>query len=605
MVSIRRPWLPSAIVLAAAAALILSGLGAYPITDRDEGEYAGAVASMLRHGDWIIPTLNGRSYLEKPILIFWAVAGSWKLLGRSEFSTRLPSALAALSLLASMAWLLPMATRSRRLTLLAILCLAFMPIFLAVAHLCLTDMFVAWSVTWSLLCFFIAMERLADAAPPPGLTRTLVSALAAVRNPARWWFLMAWVGLGIGFLAKGPVAPAIVIPVAILYAFMQRRMRTALAHCCFVEGVLVFAVIAAPWYLLAYQRLGHEFIRVFFGAQIVARGTHVLLGHDGGFLFYLPVLFWGACPFAAAALPGLWIAFLGNRLEQRHRSVRHRLTLLAALAVVVTFALFTAAATKLPHYLLPAFPFLAILAADFLLRLRHEERRQPWLLQLCFALLVLLLGISAAMAAALPLILPWVWPRLEGMINVDSSEYALPLSPPPCGELAAVMAVLAVATLAVSWRLLRQRRGFQTAVAMAVGTGLQSLVMVALVSRVLGAIQEPACQLARDLKPVLRSESAALTYGLWKPTLFYYLDRDLTRLRASDDRDYEELRHMLGDAKPVFVFTRRALLDRLERLDGFQILATRGGYALGGNPPAMAAWRRLNPAERTGKAARP
>jgi len=188
------------------------------------------------------------------------------------------------------------------------------------------------------------MERLADAAAPPNPPKALASALAAVRNPVRWWFLTAWVGLGIGFLAKRPVVPAIVIPVAILYAFMERRMLTALAHCCLVEGVLAFAVIAAPWYLFAYQRLGHEFIRGFFGAQIVARGTKVLLGHGGGFLFYLPVLLLGACPFAAAALPGLWTAFVGNRLEQRRRSVRRRLTLLAALAVVVTFALFTAAA---------------------------------------------------------------------------------------------------------------------------------------------------------------------------------------------------------------------------------------------------------------------
>jgi 4-amino-4-deoxy-L-arabinose transferase-like glycosyltransferase len=605
MVSIRRSWLPPAIVLAAAAALILSGLGAYPLTDRDEGEYAGAVASMERHGDWIIPTLNGRNYLEKPILLFWFVAGSWKLLGRGEFSTRLPSALAALALLASMAWLLPLATRDRRLTLLAILCLAAMPMFQAVAHLCLTDMFVAWSVAWSLLCFFIAMERLPDAAASPDLVTTLNPTPATASNPARGWFLAAWAGLGLGFLAKGPVTPAIVLPTAILYALMQRRLSTALARCRLAEGILVFCVIAGPWYLLAYRRLGQEVIQCFFRAQIVGRGTSVLLGHGGGPLYYLPVLLWGACPFAAVALPGLWTAFVGNRLEQRRQSVCRRLTLLAGLAVAITLALFTAAATKLPHYILPAFPFLAILAADFLLRVALAGRHRTWLLRVAVALLVLVLGVWAALAAALPFVLPRVWPHLEGMIQPDTSEYALPLSPPSIGWLAAIMAVLAVATTIVSWRLLRLRRGFLTGVAMAVGTGLQFLAVMALAIRLLGAIQEPACRLTSDLKPVLRSGDEALTYGLWKPTLFYYLDRDLDRLQAGDDGDYAKLRRRLGDAMPVFVFTRRALLGKLARLDGFQVLATAGGYALGGNPPALAAWRRLNPAERTGKARGP
>ncbi len=579
MVGFRRKWLPWGAVFAGVAALTLGGLGSYPLTDRDEGEYAGAVASMQRHDDWAIPTLNGQPYLEKPILVFWLVGGAWRLFGRDEFSTRLPSALAALAVLASLGWLVTRATRRRHLALLAVLCLGAMPLFQAVAHLCMTDLIVAWSVTWSLLCFFVGMERM----EPDG----------SEGAPGLGWFVAAWAGLGIGFLAKGPVAPAIALPTALLYSVMQRRLRAALAPGCLIAGIATFAAIAAPWYFAAYERLGHEFIEGFFGAQILARGTRVLLGHGGGLGSYLPVVLLGACPITAAALPGWWMAFAGNPPARRRLSAERRLALLSGLTVVVTLALFTVAATKLPHYVLPAFPFLAILAAGFLLHLRRVARRRPWLLRSALGLLVLTLGTLTVLSAMLPLMLVRFWPRLAGMIRPDSSEYALPTSPPSCGGPAVILAVVTAVTLVVGWLLLRRRRGFPAGVALAIGGGLQFVALLLLVIRLLGAVQVPAVRLARELRPVLSGKDVAVTYGLWKPTLFYYLDRDLPRYLAERDADGAALDRRLESHTPVFVFTRRSLLDRLGRLQGFHELATDGGYAIGGNPAARAAWRRF------------
>ena len=92
------------LIIIAAGVLYFAGLGSYYLTDRDEGEYASTTAYMQKNHDYVIPKLNGQYYLEKPILVFWAILGSEKVFGDNAFAIRFPGALSALLVLIFMGY---------------------------------------------------------------------------------------------------------------------------------------------------------------------------------------------------------------------------------------------------------------------------------------------------------------------------------------------------------------------------------------------------------------------------------------------------------------------------------------------------------------------
>ena len=267
-------------VLLISLLLCFALLGDTPLSDRDEGEYGASVAAMYRSGDFVIPTLNGQYYLEKPIMVFWAIAGAWELVGHNELGARLPSAVSAF-LLICLTWAFAYAiTRDWLQSVLAAACLAFTPLFVLLARACLTDMMLTLWTTGALYCFFLGSE--------------------AEKGPHRKWFRLGWLFFGLAFLTKGPVGPAVVLPSALLYAVWQRRLWSTLARAEILFGVLLFLVVNLPWYGLAFYELRHDFWQAFFMSQNVRRFSEVLLGHGGGFLYYLPVVLLGCFPFVGS-----------------------------------------------------------------------------------------------------------------------------------------------------------------------------------------------------------------------------------------------------------------------------------------------------------------
>ena len=314
-------WLVAVLALAAAGAVFFTGLGIMPLTDRDEGEYSAAVSAMRRTGDYVIPTLNGRPYLEKPVLIFWAVAGSQAITRQGELGARLPSAASAFLLAVLVGVLTWRTSRDPAWGILAACACAFTPLMVLLGRACLTDALLTLFTTASLAFFFTACER--------------------EDGRDRLWHLAAWIFLGLGFLTKGPVALAVVMPPAAIYALAQRRFLHTLRRAQIHWGILIFLIINLPWYGLAYYRLGDEFIRSFFLSQNLRRFSEVLLGHGGGFVYYLPVILMGAFPFAPAGLAALGGALFKNPKAQRQVDAGARLVLFSAVAFLMgVFGLF-------------------------------------------------------------------------------------------------------------------------------------------------------------------------------------------------------------------------------------------------------------------------
>lgn len=557
------------LVLAAAGALFLAGLGDIPLTDRDEGEYAAAVAAMRATGDWVVPTLNGRLYLEKPILVYWAMAGSQALVGEGEIGARLPSALAAFAMVLAVGLMVWRTGRRASLAALAAAALAFCPLFVLVGRACLTDALLSLWTTLALMAVFLALD--------------------GEERDGRGWWLIAWAALGLGFLTKGPVALAVVVPSAALYALIQGQFFYALRSARWLWGILIFLLINLPWYGLVWWKLGDQFIDAFFISQNLRRFSETLLGHGGGLVYYLPVLLLGAFPFAAAALPELGRALFQNPRGQRDLDPLSRLHLLAAVSLLVVLVVFSLAATKQINYILPALPFLAMLAACQVQRLSvgRAHGRLAW--PVFWVALWVSGGILVVALAAVPAALPLFWGKILASIRFDSSEYALPMRAPMMVLWPLLAALVAGAGIYLaSWAARRERNRL---VPWSLGVGaalLCGVLFLGLFPQAAGVIQQPAKDLAQEVRRRAGEQAQVVTYGLWKPSLIYYTGRNLPRLMV--DQGGELAKELSADA-PVYVFSRVRLEDKLAQTPGFRILANREGYLLGGNQAALAQWK--------------
>lgn len=563
-----RVWQAAALaVLAAGCALFLLFLGDMALTDRDEGEYAAAVAAMERNHDYVVPTLNGKPYLEKPILIFWAVAAGQALTGQGELGARLPSAVSAILLMLFVGWLVWRMAGSLAPAVLAAALTGFTPLMALVGRACLTDALLTLFTTFSLGLFFLATEKEAPGDRP--------------------WYLAAWAALGLAFLTKGPVAPAVVLPTALIYCLWQRSLWRVLRRAQIHWGLLIILVINLPWYGLAFHRLGETFWNAFFVSQNLRRFSEVLLGHGGGWFYYLPVLLVGCFPLAAASLPDLGRALFANRKEARATDPMARLRLFSAIAAVLTLIVFSMAATKQINYILPALPFMAVLAGYFLWRRASGEPMGRVAGPVFWLTLWATGGIWVLALAAVPLGVGAAWTDILASIRPDSSEYALPAQPPLFVLWPLLGALLGAAVLAGTWLLHRHGREKWLGLSLSAGGALLAAVLVlGLFPQAAAVIQAPAKDMALAVRAKAAKEAKIVSFGLWKPSLFYYLDRDIPRIRSNEA---EVLAQALAQPGPVLVLTR-AGLPALQQVAGAQAIQQYEGYLLAGNQAAKDMW---------------
>jgi 4-amino-4-deoxy-L-arabinose transferase-like glycosyltransferase len=328
------------LLLAAAALLFLPALGARDLWSPNEPIYGKAVAEMAERGDWLIPTVNGHTFAEKPILWFWLARASGIVLGGvSELSLRLPSALVAI-LGVGLVYLLvaPYAGRPR-------------------ARIAAVVYMTTFGVFWNARA--IQMDLLVSVATL-GVVAAVVRVWDRGSSSLRGW-LLAGAAAGLGFLAKGPVAwvcPALVL---VAYLAVTRRMKLLFSPAILAGGALCVAIVA-PWLLTLAVRGHADALREMFFRQNVTRFLDPW-DHAAPFWYYLEY-FW--IDFA----PWSWIVPLAAALPGRDDEERRLDTLAWCwLGAVVFF--FSLSSSKRSPYILPAAPAVAILAAGVVERFLH------------------------------------------------------------------------------------------------------------------------------------------------------------------------------------------------------------------------------------------
>jgi 4-amino-4-deoxy-L-arabinose transferase-like glycosyltransferase len=455
------PWL----LLVVALSLLL-GNALTPLIDLDEGAFTAATLEMAQSGDYLLTYLNGQPRYDKPILIYWLQLASASSLGFNEFALRLPS------------------------ILMGFLWVAFAYVFSVQLFDRRTALWVALVTATAAGPNFIWRLAIADALLDACLAGALFAQYAWLRldRPVLRW--LGWLAMALGFLAKGPIALIVPLTALFLHCLSRGEWRRFLAYVFDLRAIVLFAVIALPWYAAVTWIKGPEFIEAFFLKHNVGRfsggmGRH----HAYGLFYYIPILLLITLPFTGL-LPGIV-----HRLREHWSDDFSRYALIS---FGIVFALFSASVNKLPHYLLYGTAPLFVLLGRQL-----ATARSRWLLLPSFLVAVLLL--------LLPNLLDAMLLRANDYYRMMFSEtgtwfglsYRLPVL-----TVTAIMAYLLIENrFAIADKLV------------AVGVMMSVLMSLVILPAIGGLLQTPVKQaglLARTI------DAPLVMYGINTPSLSVY-----------------------------------------------------------------------------------
>jgi 4-amino-4-deoxy-L-arabinose transferase-like glycosyltransferase len=317
------------------AAVYLFSTADRAITDYDEGYYAQVAVHMVEHNDWVTPYANGVRFLEKPPLLYWVTAASFKIFGINEFALRLPTALAVIALV----WIIMLIAR-----------LAGNEETVLVAGL---------STAFSVGAYLFTRETLHDIWLVLFLALAMYAFLKWYLDPihSRRSALLFYAAMAGGFMCKSLIGVAFPLGIAVLF-FLVSREWPGWRALHLLPGLLLFLILTVPWHwFAAVQNQG--FLEFFFvGEQFLrflGRREPPVLWSVPLITFWTLILVW-FFPWTAF-LPS---AFWGTRKsgDKKERALV-KLALLWSGVILTFFSL----SDRLEHYVFPALPALSLLVA--------------------------------------------------------------------------------------------------------------------------------------------------------------------------------------------------------------------------------------------------
>jgi 4-amino-4-deoxy-L-arabinose transferase-like glycosyltransferase len=344
------------LILATLNVCYFSHLGAIGLVGPDEPRYAWIARDMVETGDWVTPRLYGKPWFEKPVLYYWGAALCFKLFGVSEVAARLPSAISALLATLALAWLalrLYGAETARWLLLLLPTTVGM----IGFSHAAATDMPFSGMLTIAMVCAAVVL----------GLTRDENTPIL----PLTPWLALVLFGffLGLAVLAKGPAAIILSGGAIFFWALFTKRWSDAfrLLH---PAAIASFLLTALPWYVLCARR-NPDFFRIFIIEHNFKRYLTPEFQHIQPFWYYLPVLLLAFLPWTGVLL---WTAVVGGAQIVRPKKISSASFFLLCWFLFVVF-FFTLSRSKLPGYILPAFPSIGLIAARACVALTSAHRK--------------------------------------------------------------------------------------------------------------------------------------------------------------------------------------------------------------------------------------
>jgi len=465
--------------------------GTRVLINPDEGRYASLALEMMRSGDWVTPRLNGLLYFEKPPLQYWIGALFFKLLGVNEFAARLWPTLAGF---------------------LTIMLVGFTGARLWNRDTGIRSAAIAASMAWIIgNSHFLSLDAGLTLFMTLSLSAVLIAQFASSSDDQhRNWIWLAWAAMAGAVLSKGLIG--ILIPGAVLMlSSLWRRDFELWRGMRWVSGLLIFFALTAPWFVIVSMR-NPGFAEFFFVHEHFARYLTQVHQREGAWWYYLPFLVGGLIPWVGG-VPWLFLADAKNgkdRATLLSRGIGVNDLLITWVVFVVVF--FSASGSKLPSYILPAFPALALMLAVQLGRTGATALRWHLLVPALVAVVAFAastqVGRFVTTATPIAALSHFAWALCTG-------------------------AVLLLAGTALAWWLLGRNRVTAAVLSLSFGA-LLATTAVLQAHDTFGQFKS-AARLSAVLLPQIDTGTPVFSVGIYDQTLPFYLNRNVVLVDYVDE----------------------------------------------------------------------
>lgn len=317
------------------------GLGKGSLWDRDETAYAQVAHEMLQENTWTVPFFNGEAFLHKPVFAYCMIRVAYHIFGENEFSARFFSAVFGLAT-CIMTFFLGELLYDSWLGFLSGLILATSMMPLVVFRAAVTDAYLVFFITGSLYFF-----------------------LKAGYAKRKGFYYISYVMMGLGTMVKGPIG--FVLPAGIIFFYLLFSKNLGMIKEIRPwHGLGILLLVVSPWFLKIYSMMGDKFVSDFIMKHHVERFSQSMGGHRGPFWTYVPVVLLGFFPWSVFSIQSY----------KTFKSFNPQMSRFLLVWCGVVFVLFSLASTKLPHYVLPLFPALAIFFGWFWHRVFSSEEAE-------------------------------------------------------------------------------------------------------------------------------------------------------------------------------------------------------------------------------------
>ena len=491
-------WLLIAVVL-----IWFSNLEYRKLIKPDEGRYAEIPREMVVSGDWTTPRLNDLKYFEKPPLQYWATATAYEVFGEHQWTSRLWTGLTGFAGIL-LVWFAGLRLFGREAAGYAAVLLGSSMLYVLMGHINTLDMGVT---------FFITL----------GIAGLLLGQTQTDPKMQRNWMLLAWAALGLAVLSKGLMGLVLPGTALFLYAVVQRDF-SVFKRMHWLAGLAVFLLITAPWFYLV-MKANPEFFQRFFIYEHYTRFTTKELGRFQPWYYFIPVLLSGMLPWTVLMFDALINTWRSSRLPAdgfREKAFNPARFLLVWAVFIYVF--FTISDSKLPSYLLPMFPALALLMGRQLVEM--NTRRLFWLIAPMLPLTMLALGFApfTARLADTPL-------QLQGY-----SAYA--------DWLVAAALVWTLGVIAAMVLLRRTQVVKSTKFAAVLVLALSSLFAAQLGTSGYNTIakERSGYYIAEAIRPYVKPDEPFYSVDTYEQTLPFYLKHTFTLVQYQDEMAFGIMR---------------------------------------------------------------
>ena len=523
-------------------------LGALSLFDVDEPRYAETARNMLDTNDWVTPKFNGNIRYDKPVLFYWLIAIAYKVFGVTEFAARFWSAVFAVSLTLFI-FLMVRKYHGNRSAFFSSLIFATSAQIIILSRASITDMTFNFFISSSLFSFYLIYT--------------------GSKEFKKYLYIPFYVSMGLGILTKGPAAIVIPFLAIIFFSLINKNLRSTLSELMLLRGLLIIAVIVLPWNLAMFTLHGGEFLRETIIKHNLIRFVGVVSEHRGSFFYYIPVILIGFFPWSIFLPSAISVIIEYAREPLLRKNELLSLRFFSLVWFLVVFFFFAISKTKLPTYVTPLYPPMAILVGTLFENILLEKKRLFKFLNLSVCSLIT----AFILMSACVLLFPSFVNKFKS--ESTSSFFNSPIDLNYIPWVISAILIGGVIFFSVSWFTDRRNLSLCILVATMFFFYLTCITMVA--PEIEKYRQDSLRKLSELAGNRLKENDKLIAYRFNKPSIVFYSRHTVEKI---DKEDTEKLYNYLNSEFSTYVITKKSFIDTFSGHTKFYIIKNDGEYVL-------------------------